>query len=268
MISKRMGIMMKCEICGNSIVEMIHKGTRDNPDVDVYKCKNCETKFLNKKILNPDNFYSEGNMHNSLGRDKMIQERLNESKEDDKRKAELVKGFIKNKSICDFGCGFGGSISYMSGYATSICGVELEDEAFNYLVNKGIRVERNIDSYKGEQFDVITLFHVFEHLENPRQWLEVFKDYLTEDGVLFLEVPHSNDALLELYNCDKFADFTYWSPHLFLYNENSFNILADECGYNIKHIERIQRYTLPNHLYWLSKGKGGGRKYGTFLMMI
>ncbi len=35
----------KCDICGGECA-LIHKGTRDNPAVDVYECKDCLTKQL------------------------------------------------------------------------------------------------------------------------------------------------------------------------------------------------------------------------------
>ena len=41
-----------------------------------------------------------------------------------------------------------------------------------------------------------------------------------------------------------------------------------QCGLKINSIEHIQRYSLSNHLYWLSKGKPGGHEIWNFLENI
>lgn len=66
-----------------------------------------------------------------------------------------------------------------------------------------------------ETFDVITMFHVFEHLKNPGKWLDEIARALKPRGILFIEVPNANDVLLSFYESEAFADFTYWSAHLY-----------------------------------------------------
>ena len=142
----------------------------------------------------------------------------------------------------------------------SVSGVELGLTERDYLRGKGFCIERDIAAYK-KCFDVITLFHVFEHLDSPLYWLDLFASMLSVDGRLFVEVPNANDALLSLYECDAFADFTYWSAHLYLYTKESLTMLINKSGwFEIEDAGQVQRYTLANHLYWLSKGKPGGQK--------
>ena len=76
-----------------------------------------------------------------------------------------------------------------------------------------------------------------------------FSKYLSEEGFLIIEVPNANDVLLSLYENDKFADFTYWSAHLFLYTIRSLSMVIEEVGkYNIISAGQVQRYPLSNHL--------------------
>lgn len=42
---------MHCPVCGNKGY-MIHKGTRDNPSVNVYQCDACGSKYLDRIIAN------------------------------------------------------------------------------------------------------------------------------------------------------------------------------------------------------------------------
>lgn len=96
-------------------------------------------------------------------------------------------------------------------------------------------------------------------LSGPREWLNRFSEYLVPGGYLIIEAPNADDILLSLYESSKFADFTYWSAHLFLYTMKSLTMIIEECGkYMIESAGQIQRYTLANHLMWLAKGLPGG----------
>ena len=101
----------------------------------------------------------------------------------------------------------------------------------------------------------------FEKLEALR-----YAHYLKKDGLLFIEVPNGNDALLSLYESSEFADFTYWSAHLYLYNKESLTALINADGnFIIEDAGQVQRYPLSNHLYWLAAKKPGGHKRWDFL---
>ena len=40
----------ECDVCGGDCT-LIHEGTRDNPNVNVYECKNCHTKQLGGGVI-------------------------------------------------------------------------------------------------------------------------------------------------------------------------------------------------------------------------
>jgi 2-polyprenyl-3-methyl-5-hydroxy-6-metoxy-1,4-benzoquinol methylase len=114
-------------------------------------------------------------------------------------------------------------------------------------------------------YDLITAFHVVEHLSDPRSILREFKDFLAPKGRIVIEVPSSSDALLTLYESEPFQHFTYWSQHLYLFNAKTLETLVQQSGLKVISIQQYQRYPLSNHLYWLSKGKPGGHKFWSFL---
>lgn len=68
-----------------------------------------------------------------------------------------------------------------------------------------------------------------------------------------------------MYECQTFSDFTYWSCHLYLYNEETLSILLSKVGLKVNWIKQVQRYPLANHLYWLSRGSLGGQNKWQFL---
>lgn len=254
--------ILSCPICfGGGI--LIHKGTRDNPLIDVYRCCKCGTKFLSTEEQND---YENGFMYetNNLS-DLDIETRLLRFQKDDARRFDMVKNICAEKKVLDFGCGFGGFLSRISTITDACYGVDLGMEERNYINGKGIKCYKYIEESK-EKFDVITLFHTFEHLSNPRNWLDKFSEYLNVGGMLILEVPHADDILLSLYENSCFADFTYWSAHLFLYTDKSLSMIIEENGkYRIESARQIQRYTIANHLMWLAKGLPGGHDKWDYL---
>ena len=96
--------------------------------------------------------------------------------------------------------------------ASSIIGVELERRVQDYWRGK-INISSNIQMVDG-YYDLITAFHVIEHLPDPLKTLKVLANKLSSGGRMVIEVPSSEDILLTLYESDAFRRFTYWSQHL------------------------------------------------------
>lgn len=248
--------MFQCPICHGE-GRMVHKGTRDNNEIDVYRCRECGTRFLS--VVDKDYDYENGFMYetNNMA-DLDIEARLHLLERDDQRRFEMVKSLCKDKNVLDFGCGFGGFIQRISTVTNGCCGVELGRDEREYLAKKGIACFKTIEECN-RQFDIITLFHTFEHLSNPGMWLDKFSDFLVPNGKMVIEVPNADDILLSVYENEKFADFTYWSAHLFLYTVKSLSMIVEQSGkYDILSAGQVQRYTIANHLMWLAKGLPGG----------
>ena len=104
-----------------------------------------------------------------------------------------------------------------------------------------------------------------EHLSDPIAMLKTLATKFSDKGSMIVEVPSSEDALLTLYDSAAFQHFTYWSQHLFLFNSETLRRLAKQAGLRIVSIKQYQRYSLSNHLHWLSQGKPGGHKIWNFL---
>ena len=148
----------------------------------------------------------------------------------------------------------------------SVTGIEL-DEATNILCkNENINCYTHISNIpNNKKFDVITAFHVIEHLKDPVAFLKLISQYLKKDGRIFLEFPNANDALVSLYNSKEFAKFTYWSCHLMLFTNKSIKKIVQKAGLNCVNISQVQRYPLSNHMFWLAKGCPGGHEIWEFL---
>ena len=188
---------------------------------------------------------------------------LNETERDDCRRFEMLKTAIVNRKILDFGCGAAGFLHRAADMAAEAAGVELEQRVRDHW-SGALQIHGALDE-AGDAYDLITAFHVIEHLPDPCSILKELAMRLREGGRMVIEVPSSEDALLTLYDNTAFRHFTYWSQHLFLFNTETLRRLADQAGLQVVSIRQFQRYPLSNHLYWLSRGQPGGHKAWSFL---
>jgi SAM-dependent methyltransferase len=147
-----------------------------------------------------------------------------------------------------------------------VSGIELQKEIRDYLTTSGHVMYGSLKQIPDNvNYDVISLFHVFEHLSTPLKYLNDIWNKLEEKGKIIIEVPHANDALLSLYDVHEFKNFTFWSEHLILHTRMSLEIYLKKAGFKNIVISGYQRYPLANHLYWLNKKKPGGHIEYNFL---
>jgi 2-polyprenyl-3-methyl-5-hydroxy-6-metoxy-1,4-benzoquinol methylase len=248
----------KCALCGVENSKKREGKVRDNAYIEIFECLSCGLVFLSSVDHLPNGFYETSQMSHSD-----LSVRINDCSFDDERRYKTHAEMIKNKTILDFGCGTGGFLKRAKGIAGKVYGVELEEAMYKLYTENDITVFRNIEETK-ETFDYIFMFHVLEHLKEPLTIISKLIDKLSNFGRLIVEVPNADDALLTLYENKAFSEFTYWSPHLYLYNPTTLNMLAKKAGIITEAIKQEQRYPLSNHLYWMSNGKPGGHGKWTF----
>ncbi len=249
---------MNCYLCQSSDIAQIHDRCRDSETVTVKRCGSCGLVFLSDAKNITDDFYESSGMYEFEIPDRKIL--LAEEAPDTDRRVAYLAPLVKGKRYLDFGCGTGAVASGLKKLGAEVYGVEL-NKAHREAIGKefGIEVRRSLEDLKGS-FDLISLFHVLEHLKNPIAELSSLRARLSKGGCLIVEVPHALDALLSLYDLQSFKDFTYWSCHLYLFTEKTLTIALQKAGFKKIEVAYVQRYPLANHLYWLAKGKPGGQK--------
>ena len=252
---------MKCSLCNSQILKKRTGSVRDNKNLEIFECLNCGLVFLSENSHIDDKFYEDSNMHQDFDFNKWRNETLVE----DMRRFKFLENSLINKKILDFGSGNGGFLKFAKDISKKVLGVELEKAVISHYKEEKIPLENYLNNIN-EKFDLITSFHVIEHIKEPLEILEKLSNLLEENGKLIIEVPNANDALLTIYENEAFSHFTYWSCHLYLYTRHTLELLAKKAGLEVEFIKHIQRYPLSNHLYWLSKNKPGGHeKWSNFL---
>ncbi len=251
-----------CYLCGNSEYVIRPGCVRDKSDIYVLECVECKLVYLSSMEHIDSNHYTGSGMHGGTKPD--INSWLKETKRDDERRHQFLESRIHDKRVLDFGCGVGGFVEIGSSIAKKIVGIEPEVALQDSFKQRGLIIYKD-HYFNNEPWDIITLFHVIEHLIDPVKILKELALLLADEGEIIIETPNANDSLLSLYESSSFQNFTYWSQHLYLFNMDTLRHVVDLAGLRIIWEKHIQRFPLSNHLYWLSKGKPGGHDKWHFL---
>ena len=248
---------------------IIHKGTRDEENINVMQCVSNKLIFLDKIIKN-----DYENMGFQYWNHQNIKDARQKTYDDDYRRATLITNIIQKNTDCspptllplhilDFGCGNGGFLNLLNEKIVKY-GIDVNKQC-NELLKHEINVYNSISNVpKNITFEYITMFHVLEHIEKPLELLIDIKQKLNKNSLFIIEVPHANDILFNEYNNESFKKFTFWSQHLVLYTKETLLSLLKLAGFENINIEYCQRYNIFNHLYWLSNNKPGGQHIFNF----
>ena len=111
-----------------------------------------------------------------------------------KRKIKIINCAMPGaKVLLDIGCGTGDFLKAAKHSGYDVYGIEPNDKArqiANKKTNNVVFDTTQINKFKGDTFDVITLWHVLEHLPNLHEQIVNFKKLLKPEGTLILAVPN------------------------------------------------------------------------------
>lgn len=257
-------LLAKLGIVTPEEIELYHGRTRDHADIEVLRCRRSGVIFLSRNATEDIAYYEQKAVHN----DGRAVETLTHTgvqqtvpTDDARRRAEAFGTQIRGKRWADIGAGRGDIVRLLGAAAKRAVAIEPNRQHLVTMRRDGLEAFAGLDEAPNPIFDIITLFHVFEHFTDPLGELERLYAVLAPGGKLLIEVPHARDFLLATIELQAFKDFTFWSEHLVLHTRYSLSRLVSAAGFHVLGIEGVQRYSLSNHFYWLRHGKPGGHDY-------
>ena len=107
------------------------------------------------------------------------------------KKLNLITSLNNRRgSLLDIGSGTGDFLKQAKSKGWKISGVEPNESARKLAQETGIDLKQSIEDFKEEKFDVITLWHVLEHLPNLEEAISKLEDLLNSGGTLIIAVPN------------------------------------------------------------------------------
>ncbi len=132
--------------------------------------------------------------------------------------------------VLDVGCGRGTFLKYLSRHRRALC-VGLEIPGFEFPSDQdGVQfVHGKLEAVTEEPFDAISIWHVLEHLPDPKAALLAARRLLKPEGILAIAVPNYGSAQRKLFGRDWFhLDLP---RHLFHFTPESLGRLLRETGF-------------------------------------
>jgi len=218
----------------------------------ISQCQDCKLEFTNprpKEELLPDyykspDYISHANKGNSIINKTYQLVRgytLN-------TKVKLINSVYQNRgSILDFGCGTGEFLAACKKSDWNVSGIEPESKArvqAEFLI--GQKILSNLKRIPADtQFNVITLWHVLEHIAGLNKFLKSIKKKLAEKGRIVIAVPNNQ-------SWDALHYKEYWAAydvprHLYHFNQESIYNLCEKHG-----LKLLQTVPMKFDSYYIS----------------
>lgn len=177
-------------MCGNESWYCIDK------DIDLYRCRACGFIFNNPRPAWAEivGYYCQNNKYDKW----LTQEPQRQTLW--KRRLKFVKKYKQSGCLLDVGAGIAQFLDLakddfnIRGTEISTRAIEIAKQKYNISIDCG-EIENITYDYR---FDVITIFHVLEHLYNPLLTIKKSRELLRDDGIIFIAVPNDISSIKSL----------------------------------------------------------------------
>jgi 2-polyprenyl-3-methyl-5-hydroxy-6-metoxy-1,4-benzoquinol methylase len=157
------------------------------------------------------------------------------------RRFKRVKKFSSRGRVLDIGCGRGLILSMAKSEGWEACGLEFSDESAAYARNElglDIRTGNIKDAeFLDGDFDVVTIWHVLEHMENPVGTIKECYRILKPGGLLLISLPNMRSMQSVMTGRHWFhLDIPY---HLYHFNTENLKRLLNEHSFKIMKVSHF-----------------------------
>lgn len=161
---------------------------------DIVKCKGCLTLFRNPRPSQKDiaDSYNAGTTYAHW---------QNEEKNFDalwSRRRDFISKLKSTGKLLDIGAGDGRFLKKMMDKSFEVTGTEISATGSNLACSRGLnlRIGQFTDlEFKTDTFDIITLWHVLEHVPNPGEVMKKAVSLLATEGILIIAVPNEAHSI-------------------------------------------------------------------------
>ena len=192
----------RCPVCGASTIHPVLEAkdyTVSGETFSIWHCDACTARFTQdvptKEAIGPY-YQSDAYISHSDTKEGLVNRLYHQVREitlQSKRKLVQRASGKTNGHLLDIGCGTGAFLNTMHLSGWTVKGLEPDPGARKVAAT---RYNLSVDPTDGlfalppASYDVITLWHVLEHVHDLRPYIDHFRQLLKPDGTLFIAVPN------------------------------------------------------------------------------
>lgn len=175
-----------------------------------------------------------------------------------RRKRKLIQRYAKGHSLIDIGAGTGFFIAHMQSHEWDVKGIEPNAQARQVAFQSHrilLSEPAALFETPSQSADVITMWHVLEHVHALDKYLDRIRKILRDNGVLFIALPNYKSLDANFYG----PDWGAWDVprHLWHFSPNSVKVMLARAGF-----EFVHQYAMPFDAFYVAllseKYRGGG----------
>ena len=221
----------------------------------LYKCFFCKLVFVfplpnDLQGIYDEEYFFSNNADGEFGyvnydRDK------ESTKEFFTRHLDKFESYGKNKKIFDIGAATGFFLDLARSKGWIVSGSEISEFAANKAKNRGLDVYKGnlLDYSCDNKFDVVTMWDVFEHIEDPAKYLEKINKMLDKDGLLSINTVDISS--LYAYIRGKKWHMLIPPEHIYYFSKKNLKILLEKHGFEVLEFSKPGKKFSLSYIFYI-----------------
>ena len=261
---------MNCPICNTISKKKLFEGTLESSEwhlngiqYEYHQCDHCA--FIQSTPIPPENdltaFYQEQYAYDWFEKNKFFK------KIQAQHRVFKIRDHLKHaERILDFGCGHGYFVEELAKKKMQVFGFDIGSDKIKQHGNVKITNKKSLVEYNETEFDVITLWHVLEHMQNHEAILDDLKQRLNPGGTIIIAVPNTGSLAFKLVG-QKWGWLQQPYVHINHYNHHNLSLLLEKKGFKICSVTTTDTWDqnlydlLISYLFYRHKSRNVVRQY-------
>ncbi|WP_100332361.1 class I SAM-dependent methyltransferase [Bacillus xiapuensis] len=225
----------KCPVCSSLEKKFEFKKFNFN----LYQCLLCGTAFFDRVPIHTNDIYSAPHALNDARKGYLSNKNYRQIRFAEERISLIEKNVnkkIEDIRLLDVGCGTGWFLEIAKEKGVKCHGLELGEDLASFTserLNIPIWNQQLSDLHTDEKFDVITMFDLIEHVEDPLNLVNAAKSLLNKDGILVIFTPHYDSVAIQVMKSE--SNLIMPAEHLSYFTEQSIYRLAELTGMEVSY---------------------------------
>jgi len=249
-----------CHFCGGGL-DATGDVCSDRPDLQVVRCRVCGTRQLDSFAHITQELY-ESDRYFPVDVAPVLEREAEWNRNRVRRLRDLLPDAARRVAL-DYGCGPGGFLRQTGGLFARCVGFDLSPRIAALNRADGFDCHANLDDLPAD-VDTLLLFHVLEHVPDPKSFLAELLERFSRIDRVVVEVPNTEEALISLFGNAAYRRNHHSAEHLWYFTNRTLRLQLEAAGLEVIVDSQLQRYTLGNSLGWLSRNAGGGQHLWPF----